>query len=134
MSSHWVRRSRIRAWGASAVALAMLASTGGASASSHTTCDGIPATIVGTAGDDILVGTPGPDVIVGLGGDDTLIGRAGDDHLCGGAGNDVLLGNTGDDVLFGVRGRTRCREAATPTPWTAVTATMICWAAPVTTA
>ena len=36
------------------------------------TCFGMPATIVGTEGDDELVGTPGPDVIVGLDGNDDI--------------------------------------------------------------
>lgn len=63
------------------------------------TCGGETATIVGTAGDDVLVGTPGPDVVVGLAGDDQLRGRGGDDLLCGGAGRDVLRGGSGADLL-----------------------------------
>ena len=35
-------------------------------------CFGMPATIVGTAGDDTLTGTPGDDVIVGLEGTDVI--------------------------------------------------------------
>ena len=46
-------------------------------------CDGKPATIVGTMGDDVLRGTDGDDVIVGRGGDDRLVGRGGSDTLCG---------------------------------------------------
>src|SRR6266567_2717501 len=38
------------------------------------TCDGRPATIVGTEGNDTIKGTPGRDVIVGLGGDDQIYG------------------------------------------------------------
>lgn len=63
------------------------------------TCDGEPATIVGTAGDDVLVGTPGRDVIAALAGADQLRGRGGDDLLCGGAGRDVLRGGPGADLL-----------------------------------
>jgi hypothetical protein len=41
------------------------------------TCNGLPATIVGTKADDskrhVVHGTPGPDVIVGLGGRHELI-------------------------------------------------------------
>lgn len=65
-------------------------------------CFGAPATIVGTAGDDLLNGTPGADVIVGLGGNDQLNGLAGDDRLCGeGGGFDLLAGGPGDDLLDG---------------------------------
>lgn len=62
-------------------------------------CDGEPATIVGTTGDDVLVGTPGRDVIVGLAGNDVIRGRGGDDLLCGDAGRDVLRGGPGGDRL-----------------------------------
>ncbi len=65
------------------------------------TCQGYAATIVGTAGDDVLRGTPGDDVIVGLAGHDRLVGRGGKDLLCGGRGMDVLLGGPGDDGLHG---------------------------------
>ncbi len=64
-------------------------------------CNGLPATIVGTEGNDRLVGTSGDDVIVGLGGNDTLIGFSGDDTLCGGDGDDLLYGGGGDDDIFG---------------------------------
>jgi RTX calcium-binding nonapeptide repeat (4 copies) len=59
------------------------------------------ATILGTAGDDILYGTPGPDIIFGLGGNDLINGFDGDDILCGGAGYDNLIGGNGDDELDG---------------------------------
>lgn len=65
------------------------------------TCAGESATIIGTAGVDLLRGTPGRDVIVGLGGDDVLIGAGGDDVICGGAGTDRLVGNAGGDLLIG---------------------------------
>jgi uncharacterized repeat protein (TIGR01451 family) len=101
-----------------------------------TTCRGVAATIVGTAGDDTLVGTGGRDVIAALGGNDTVVSLAGRDLVCAGAGNDYvgagsaadrvlggggsdrllgrggpdkLKGNGGDDVLKGNRGADRLR-------------------------
>ena len=67
-------------------------------------CDGKPATIVGTEGDDDLRGTNGDDVIVGLGGHDLIKGRGGNDTLCGNGGRDTLVGGPGDDVLRGGNG------------------------------
>jgi uncharacterized delta-60 repeat protein len=64
----------------------------------------LPATIVGTSGNDTLTGTPGTDVIVGLGGDDTIDGLGGDDRLCGGDGNDSIFGNEGADRIAGEAG------------------------------
>ncbi len=63
-------------------------------------CDGRAATIVGTAGDDVLQGTAAADVIAGLGGNDQIRGGAGDDVICGGDGADTLRGEAGDDVLL----------------------------------
>jgi len=68
------------------------------------TCAGVPATIQGTKGADVLRGTPGPDVIVGGDGDDLIFGRGGDDLICGGPGNDTISGGDGDDRLIGGRG------------------------------
>jgi len=65
------------------------------------TCDGHPATLVGTADDDHLVGTPGPDVVVALGGDDRVDAGAGDDVVCALAGADRIDGGPGDDRIFG---------------------------------
>ena len=74
-------------------------------AQTHTaTCDGHAATIVGTAGGDVLVGTPGPDVIVAKGGKDVVRGEGGNDIVCGGAGRDRLHGGGGSDQLFGGNG------------------------------
>ncbi len=100
------------------------------------TCRGVPATIFGTAGDDVIVGTGGRDVIATLGGNDTIISLAGRDLVCAGSGNDyvgagsasdrifggagvdrllgrggpdVLRGNAGNDVLKGNRGADRLR-------------------------
>lgn len=71
------------------------------------TCNGIPATLVGTPGPDTLVGGSGVDVIVGLGGDDIIRGLAGNDVICGGFGNDQIFGGGGADRLFGEAGRDR---------------------------
>jgi Ca2+-binding RTX toxin-like protein len=78
------------------------------------TCDGHPATIVGTGKDDVLTGTDGPDVIVGLDGNDTIAGAGGDDIICAGRGNDIVTGdggpagtapiNGGNDRIFGEDG------------------------------
>jgi Ca2+-binding RTX toxin-like protein len=57
------------------------------------------ATIVGTAGDDILTGSSGNDVIAGLGGNDTIDGADGHDHLCGDDGNDSVTGGAGNDLI-----------------------------------
>lgn len=68
------------------------------------TCEGLPATIVGTAGNDNITGTSGRDVIVGLGGNDRIEGLAGNDVICGGAGADTILGGWGNDILAGGNG------------------------------
>ena len=61
-------------------------------------CDGRPATIVGTDGPDNITGTDGNDVIVALGGNDRVSGGPGSDVVCLGAGNDALNGGAGNDV------------------------------------
>lgn len=68
------------------------------------TCDGVPATLVGTEGPDVLVGTDGPDVIVARQGDDVIRALAGDDIVCAGKGNDTVFGGQGFDILFGAQG------------------------------
>ncbi|MGH8507259.1 MAG: M4 family metallopeptidase [Gammaproteobacteria bacterium] len=65
------------------------------------TCNGLPATIVGTSVADALTGTPGDDVIHGLGGNDVIRGNGGNDVICGGSGKDRLFGGPGGDRLFG---------------------------------
>lgn len=95
--------SRIRAL-ASALALTLAApvlATAPAAAQETPTCDGIPATIVGTNGDDLLVGTSGRDVIVALDGNDVIRAGAGGDIICAGAGRDRVLGGKGADRIFG---------------------------------
>jgi hypothetical protein len=69
------------------------------------TCKGLPATIVGTDGNDARTGSLGRDVIAGLGGNDTLSGLGGKDVICGGAGKDLLKGGKGADSLLGQKGK-----------------------------
>ncbi len=71
---------------------------------SRARCAGLPATIVGTPGQDALRGTPRRDVIAGLGGNDTIRGLAGDDVVCGGGGNDRIDGGAGNDRIAGGAG------------------------------
>ena len=97
----------VRAFGsvvAAFVALAVVA-VGPASGQDVPTCEGVPATIVGTEGNDRINGTPGDDVIVGLGGRDRIAGGAGNDLICGYGGHDTVSGGPGADRLFGGGGR-----------------------------
>ena len=82
------------------VAMVLLIPSPGADATPPL-CDGKPATIVGTSGDDVLNGTESDDVIVGRGGNDRLVGGEGNDTLCGFSGDDTLVGGPGDDVMLG---------------------------------
>jgi hypothetical protein len=91
------------------------------------TCLGLPATIIGTPGHDVLNGTPGNDVIIGLAGDDTINGLGGNDTLFGDAcgktakpisaaqattdGNDKLNGGDGNDTLYGAGGNDKLNGA-----------------------
>ena len=70
-------------------------------------CHGRVATIVGTAGDDVLRGTPRRDVIWGGPGDDLIYGGLGSDLICGGAGDDFLRGGRGNDTIDGGGGTDR---------------------------
>jgi len=54
------------------------------------TCQGRPATIGGTPGNDTLRGSRGIDVIHAMAGDDTILGLQGQDIICGGAGVDTV--------------------------------------------
>lgn len=67
-------------------------------------CNGRRATIVGTAGDDVIMGTPGDDVIVGGNGNDEIDGGEGNDIICGQQGDDILRGNNGNDEIHGQAG------------------------------
>lgn len=70
------------------------------------TCFGMPATIIGTAGDDVLTGTPADDVIVGLEGTDVISTSGGTDRVCAGP-NELRLDANGvpryERVTFGNR-------------------------------
>lgn len=76
------------------------------------TCQGVPATIVGTPGNDTLTGTAGNDVIVAGAGNDGIRGLAGNDRICGDAGDDTILGGDGDDAVFGGSGADTVRGEA----------------------
>ncbi|MGZ5403099.1 MAG: ExeM/NucH family extracellular endonuclease [Nocardioides sp.] len=71
------------------------------------TCDGLPATIVGSNGDDVIRGTNRDDVIVARGGNDRIDAGGGDDVICGGPGNDRIDGGSGDDRILGGNGNDR---------------------------
>lgn len=68
------------------------------------TCDGLPATIMGTSGDDVLHGTPGPDVIWAGLGNDVVSADDGNDVVCAGPGDDVVWGGRDHDRIFGGTG------------------------------
>ena len=87
-----------------ALAVSVIALTSPAQAVTPTTCNGVPATITGTPGDDTLPGTPGDDVILGLGGADVIDGGGGNDIICGGSGDDTIKGGDGNDVAYGASG------------------------------
>lgn len=70
-------------------------------------CGGLPATIVGTDGDDVLTGTAGRDVIAARGGDDVINGAGGNDIICGNGGNDRINGGGGNDRIVGNGGDDR---------------------------
>lgn len=75
----------------------------------RTKCDGHPATIIGTDGNDMLIGTDGTDVIVAGRGDDEIQGAEGPDTygsdiICAGDGNDLIVGGLGTDRIFGEDG------------------------------
>jgi Tol biopolymer transport system component len=71
------------------------------------TCGGRTATVIGTAGNDVLVGTRGNDVIVGLAGADTIRGGRGRDLICTGTGRDRVTGGSGNDRIGGGSGNDR---------------------------
>jgi Ca2+-binding RTX toxin-like protein len=72
-------------------------------------CAGRKATIVGSAGSDVILGTARADVIVTGGGADSITGGGGQDTICSGAGDDTVDGGGGDDRLDGGAGDDLCR-------------------------
>jgi Ca2+-binding RTX toxin-like protein len=98
------------------------------------TCDGIPATIVGTPNSETLRGTPGADVIVAREGDDRILAAEGDDIVCAGKGDDTVYGGNGFDILFGAQGNDKLYAAAgAATTQRADTRAPGCSEAPITT-
>jgi hypothetical protein len=70
-------------------------------------CGNRIATVVGTAGRDVLRGSRGPDVIATGPGRDVVRGGRGADRICTGAGRDVIRGGPGRDRLVGGPGADR---------------------------
>jgi hypothetical protein len=68
------------------------------------TCGGLPVTIPGGSGNDVIDGTTGDDVINAGSGNDTINGKGGHDVICGGSGNDVINGGGGTGFMFGGSG------------------------------
>lgn len=71
------------------------------------TCRGVPATRVGTVGEDTITGSGGRDVIVALAGNDTIASLAGRDLVCAGRGRDHVGAGSAADRVFGGAGRDR---------------------------
>jgi uncharacterized repeat protein (TIGR01451 family) len=71
------------------------------------TCRGVPASITGTAGNDVIAGTPGRDVIATFGGNDTIVSLGGRDLVCAGSGDDYIGGGPAADRVFGGAGKDR---------------------------
>ncbi|MFL6105357.1 MAG: calcium-binding protein [Marmoricola sp.] len=93
--------------GLTVAALAALATLPLGISTAHATgplCEGLPATIVGTSGNDTRLGTEGPDVVFLGAGNDKFSGRGGDDVVCGGPGDDSIQGGAGNDSLYGEDG------------------------------
>ena len=82
-------------------AIMAIPAAAGAQETPTPTCNGIPATLWGTTGDDTLIGTVRDDVIVGGDGNDHIQGLGGNDIICGGDGDDEILGRSGDDTING---------------------------------
>jgi Ca2+-binding RTX toxin-like protein len=90
-----------------AMAVALMSAAVASQAQEIPSCFGVPATIVGTEGDDVIDGTTQADVIVGLGGSDFIKGRAGGDRICGGPNPEPNPPEVWPEQLFGDRGNDR---------------------------
>jgi hypothetical protein len=86
---------------ASVAAMLAVPTVSGPALAASPRCQGVKATIVGTAGNDRLAGTSGRDVIVAGAGADRIVAGGGNDLVCGGTGDDTILGGGGRDRLFG---------------------------------
>lgn len=85
-----------------AVPLSAPVVTGAASAQAAVPrCDGLKATIVGTAKGNVIRGTRRRDVIWAGDGNDVIRGLGGNDVICGGFGADRIVGGPGNDRLLG---------------------------------
>jgi Ca2+-binding RTX toxin-like protein len=82
------------------VAVLTSIAAGAATGGGPVTCMGEPATIVGTAGDNVILGTSARDVIHAKGGDDFVYALAGDDVICGGSGRDEIEISDIDPVVI----------------------------------
>jgi uncharacterized repeat protein (TIGR01451 family) len=71
------------------------------------TCRGRRATIVGTAGPDVLGGTAGRDVIFAWTGSDAIFSGGGRDLICAGPGNDFVNSGPRPDTVLGGPGADR---------------------------
>jgi hypothetical protein len=85
--------------------LGPVSASGNTGTTGKATCAGLEATIVGTAGNDVLNGTSGRDIIAGLAGNDVIRGRGGNDVICGGRGRDTIAAGAGNDTARGGPGR-----------------------------
>lgn len=65
---------------------------------------GLPLSLLGGSGNDVLHGSSGNDTMNGQSGTDRLFGNDGDDHLLGATENDTLDGGAGNDILDGGAG------------------------------
>ncbi|BAQ65371.1 Calx-beta domain-containing protein [Geminocystis sp. NIES-3709] len=61
-------------------------------------------TLDGGSGNDTLIGGNGNDSLFGGGGNDRLLGDDGNDTINAGSGNDTLIGGNGNDSLIGGSG------------------------------
>lgn len=68
-------------------------------------CGGVPATILGTSGDDTIIGTDGDDVIFTFAGDDYVSDKGGDDLICTSVGADDVWTGPGNDLVWTGAGR-----------------------------
>lgn len=92
-------------------------------------CDGVPATMVGSQGKDLLVGTGGRDVIVARGGNDRVLAGGGRDLVCAGPGDDTVRGGPGTAACSGTAAPTACSAASEATGCLAAARATACEAA-----